>query len=62
MIPLKDDQPRYSTPYVTWFLIAINILIFLFEPSLDQRSGDLFLRQFGMTPSHLTAFLAGSPR
>jgi len=62
MLPLKDDQPRFSTPYVTWFLIGINILIFLFEASLDQRSGDLFVRQFGMIPSHLTALLAGSPR
>src|SRR5215470_8560214 len=62
MLPIKDDQPRYSTPYVTWFLIGCNILIFLFEASLDLRSADLFVHEFGMIPSHFAAFLAGSPR
>jgi hypothetical protein len=62
MLPLKDDQPRYSTPYVTWFLIGINILIYLFQSLLDPRSGELFLRQFGEVPSRLAAFVAGSPR
>ena len=62
MFPIKDDQPRYSTPFVNWFLIVLNILIFLFEATLDPRSADLLARQFGMVPSHLAAFLAGSPR
>ncbi len=62
MLPIKDDQPRYSTPYVTWFLIGINILIYLFQSLLDPRSGELFARQFGMVPSHLAQFFAGSHR
>lgn len=62
MFPIRDDQPRYSTPYVNGFLIALNILIYLFQASLDPRSGELFARQFGVVPSHLSAFLAGSPR
>ena len=62
MFPIKDDQPRYSTPYVNGFLIALNILIYLFQWTLDPRSSELFARQFGMVPSHLAAFLAGSPR
>jgi membrane associated rhomboid family serine protease len=62
MLPIKDDQPRYSTPYVNGFLIALNILIYLFQASLDPRSYDLLAHQFGVVPSHLSAFLAGSPR
>jgi membrane associated rhomboid family serine protease len=62
MLPIKDDQPRYSTPYVNGFLIALNILIFLFQSTLDPRSGELFARQFGVVPAHLAAFLGGSPR
>ncbi len=62
MLPIKDDQPRYSAPYVTWFLIALNLLIYLFQSTLDPRSSDLFARQFGVVPAHLAAFLAGSPR
>ncbi len=31
MFPLRDDQPVFSTPFVTYFLIAINLLIYFFE-------------------------------
>lgn len=65
MFPIKDDQPRYSTPYVTWFLIGINILIFLFQwlqAATDRQGAELFARQYAEVPSHLAAFLAGSHR
>ncbi len=62
MLPFRDDQPRYSTPWVNYFLIGLNLMIFLFEATLDPRSLDLLIRQFGVVPSHLAAFLAGSHR
>lgn len=62
MFPIRDDQPRYSTPFVNWFLIVLNIVIYLFQSMLDPRSGELFARQFGMVPAHLAAFLTGSPK
>jgi membrane associated rhomboid family serine protease len=65
MLPIKDDQPRYSTPYVNSFLIGINILIFFFQwiqMASDPRAAALFERQFAEVPGHLAAFLAGSPR
>jgi membrane associated rhomboid family serine protease len=62
MFPIRDDQPRYSTPFVNGFLIVLNILVYLFQASLDPRSAELFARQFGVVPSHLSAFLAGSPK
>jgi hypothetical protein len=62
MFPIKDDQPRYSTPFVNGFLITLNILVYLFQSSLDPRSYELFAREFGVVPSHLYAFLAGSPK
>jgi membrane associated rhomboid family serine protease len=65
MFPIKDDQPRYSTPYVTWFLIGINILIFLFQwlqAATDPQGAELFAGQYAEVPSHLAAFLAGSHR
>jgi membrane associated rhomboid family serine protease len=61
MLPLRDDQPRYSTPWVNSFLIGLNLLIFLGEAALDPQSLDLLIHQFGVVPSHLAAFLAGSP-
>ena len=62
MLPLKDDQPRYSTPFVNWFLIVLNILIFFYQSTLGSRAGDTFALIYGEVPSHLAAFLAGSPR
>jgi membrane associated rhomboid family serine protease len=62
MLPLRDDQPRYSTPWVNSFLIGLNVVIFFFEFTLDPRSLELLIRQFGVVPAHLAAFLAGSPR
>lgn len=62
MLPIKDDQPSYSTPFVTWFLIGLNILIFFFEWTMGPRAGEAFARQYGEVPAHLAAFLAGSHR
>jgi membrane associated rhomboid family serine protease len=62
MLPIRDDQPRYSTPWVNYFLIGLNLVIFFFEFTLDPRSLELLIRQFGVVPAHLAAFLAGSPK
>jgi len=61
MLPIRDDQPRYSTPWVNYFLIGLNLLIYLFEASLDPQSLNLLVRQFGVVPAHLSAFLSGAP-
>ena len=59
MIPIRDDQPSFGTPAVTYFLIVFNFLIFLFEATLSQRGlGDLF-RRFALIPDHVALGLAG---
>jgi membrane associated rhomboid family serine protease len=62
MLPLRDDQPRYSRPAVNDFLIGLNVLIFLFEWTLDRKSLTALIYQFGVVPSHVAAFLSGSPK
>jgi membrane associated rhomboid family serine protease len=62
MIPLRDDQPRYSPPYLNNFLIGLNLLIYLFESALDPDSLKALFFQFGVIPSHVTALVAGSGR
>src|SRR5437899_12312022 len=61
MFPIRDDQPRYSTPFINGFLIGLNLLIFVFETALDPESLKLVMEQFAVVPAHLTAFLSGSP-
>ena len=62
MFPIRDDQPRYSTPVVTWFLISLNLLIAFFQWTLGPRGDERFVQIYGEVPAHLTAFLAGSSR
>lgn len=59
MIPIRDDAPRYSTPYVNYFLIALNVLVFLFEQSLRPGEKNLFLTEYGATPASIASWIAG---
>ena len=60
MIPIRDDQPRFSTPFLTYFLIGLNLLIFFFEAALDLPSLKAVIDQFGLVPAHVTALLTGA--
>lgn len=67
MFPLKDTQRSYTRPVVTMAIIAINLLVFLFEFSLSDYERNAFIEIFGLVPDrlHLSAvvtsmFLHGS--
>ncbi len=59
MIPLRDDQPSFGTPAVTYFLIAFNFLIYLFEATLSEPGLHDLIRQFALIPDHVALGLAG---
>ena len=54
MIPLRDSQPSLTKPVVTSCLIALNVLIFLFEMSLDDYSRNHFVHTYGMVPARFS--------
>lgn len=54
MIPLKDDNPTETTPYVTVALIAINIIVFIYQLSLGPRGDQLFVFRTGIIPYEFT--------
>ncbi len=61
MIPIRDDTPRYSTPYVTYFIIALNVVVFLFELSVEmqgQRALNAMIYEFGVVPRHFDRAVA----
>jgi membrane associated rhomboid family serine protease len=63
MIPLRDDQPRFSTPYVTYFLVALNVLVFLFELSVGAQSRselNALVYEFGVVPRLVTSGFTGA--
>ena len=61
MIPLKDENPVQITPYVTYILIAINILAFGYELSLNPQQLEAFFQVFAIVPRELTASFSGVP-
>ena len=50
MIPLKDNVPSRSFPFVNVSLIVVNSIIFLFEISLDPKALEAFIAAFGVIP------------
>jgi len=61
MIPIRDDQPSFSTPFINYFLIVANVLVFLWELSvgLNTRAFHAFALEFGVVPRHTIAVLTG---
>jgi membrane associated rhomboid family serine protease len=59
MFPIRDDAPRSTTPFVNYFLIGLNIAIFLFEWSLDKHSRLVFEMNFALIPHNLVGWAAG---
>src|ERR1700750_704391 len=62
MIPLRDDQPSFSTPFINYFLIVLNVLVFLWELSVGMQSDralNAFIGEFGVVPRHTVAVLTG---
>jgi membrane associated rhomboid family serine protease len=50
MIPLRDIIPSRTTPVVTISLIAVNVLVFLYELALGRRV-DAFTLYWGLVPA-----------
>lgn len=57
MFPIRDTIRSRSFPKANFALIAINVLVFLFQSSLSERGFFLSLRWFGLTPAQFSLFL-----
>ncbi len=55
-IPYRDDNPRILTPYVTYTILAINIIVFLFQLSLGfgSQSSYEFTLSYGLIPAKVS--------
>jgi membrane associated rhomboid family serine protease len=51
MLPIKSTVPVRYPPVVTWTLIAINCVVFLFETSLDETQLDTLLSELALIPA-----------
>ena len=52
--PYKDDNPRILVPFVTYAIIALNLIVFFYQIGLDFVAGQEFTLSFGLIPATLT--------
>ena len=53
MIPLYDTARSRRVPAVTWMLIALNAVVFLYEISMGSAALERFVRTWGLIPAQL---------
>jgi len=46
-LPLFGDNPIKKIPWVTYTIIGLNVLVFLFQSSLSSSELEIFFRENG---------------
>jgi len=59
MIPLRDENPTRTRPFVNHALVAINVAVFIYQIMLSVEGGEPaymgFVERMGLTPGFLTS-------
>jgi membrane associated rhomboid family serine protease len=58
MIPISDANPARRFPIINLTLIALNVIVFLFELTLPTRALDRLIATWGVMPSNIYLALA----
>jgi len=58
MLPLGDEMRSRSTPFVSYAIIAANVLVFLFQMALTPRAESQFILSYGFIPARFVDFLS----
>ena len=53
MLPLRDNIPSRSLPLVTWALIVMNVLVFIYQTNLKPFALNNFINAYGVIPARL---------
>jgi rhomboid family protein len=60
MIPISDQNPTRTTPFVTYLLIALNVFAFLVERQLIGSHGESYvISGYGLVPTRISADPSG---
>jgi membrane associated rhomboid family serine protease len=60
VVPIRDDIPTRSVAWVTYLLIALNIIVFIYQLTLGDALKD-FYQIWALVPAKLTASFMGKP-
>jgi membrane associated rhomboid family serine protease len=55
MIPLRDDIPSSTYPYVTVSLLVLNVAVFLYQLTLDVNGLERFIYATAAIPAEITS-------
>jgi membrane associated rhomboid family serine protease len=61
MFPIDDNNPTRITPFVTYGLIAANVLVFIYELSFSPTGLTNFFYEWAIVPIQLTGAISGNP-
>jgi len=61
VFPIDDNNPTRLTPYVTYALIAVNIVVFIHQVMLAPQQLEQFFQLYAVIPRELTASFTGIP-
>jgi membrane associated rhomboid family serine protease len=59
MLPLKDDNPTRTFPFINILLILINVGVFFYQLSLPPHAAKAFVYANATIPTRIPAYLAG---
>lgn len=60
MIPLRDDQTRKAVPIVCWTLVALFVVVALWDRGFDVRSPSMHFADLAMRPREVWATIRGA--
>ena len=55
MLPYRDINPTRRTPWLTWALLLVNVLVYLFEASLAPAAQARLIWALGLVPARFLA-------
>lgn len=56
MIPIRDANPRHSTPWVSWTIVAINVLVYAYQAYVgESRAGYELILDYAFIPARFAA-------
>ena len=58
-IPLRDENPTRTTPYINYALVLVNSLVFLYEITLPHRAQLTLASIYGTVPTRFAHALTG---
>lgn len=57
MFPIHDTEPSRRPPVAVYWLIGVNVTLFLLQGSLDERALHLWVEGLGLVPARLSGVL-----